>query len=259
MRDRFRHEATKWLLAVVAFVSPCFGQSGQPIPRLGAGAKISTLGIGFEAATGVTEHSNVRGGFNFFNYDQNFTRDGIHYDADLRLRSVEVHYDWFVGRGFHISPGLLIYNGNRAEGDAFVPGGQSFTLGSRTYISDPTNPVSGTAEVDFSHTKVSPMATIGTGNLLRRSGRRLSISFETGVVFGSSPQATLNLNGSACVSLGGTGAPIVCQPVTSSALIQSDIRSEENKIDSGTPPYDMLHSLVKFYPVLSVGVGWKFK
>lgn len=258
MRHCFRQGATTWLFLVVAFVSPCFGQSGQPIPRLGAGAKISTLGIGFEAATGVTENSNVRGGFNFFNYDQNFTRDGIKYDADLRLRSVEVHYDWFVGRGFHVSPGLLIYNGNRAEGDAFVPGGQSFTLGSRTYISDPSNPVTGTAEVDFSHTKVSPMATIGTGNLLRRSGRRLSITFEAGVVFGSSPEATINLNGSACASLGGTGAPIVCQP-TSSPLIQSDIRSEENKINSGTPPYDTLHSLVQFYPVISVGVGWRFK
>src|SRR5262245_16088767 len=44
-----------------ALVSPSFGQSGEP-RRFGAGAKFSTLGIGIEGATSVTEQSNVRGG-----------------------------------------------------------------------------------------------------------------------------------------------------------------------------------------------------
>jgi hypothetical protein len=261
MRNRYRQEGA-WLIALVAvFLSPCFGQSGESseVPRLGAGAKISTLGIGFEAATGVTAQSNVRGGFNFFNYDRGFTQDGIDYGTDLRLRSIEVHYDWFFSHGFHVSPGLLIYNNNRAEGDAMVPGGRSFTLGGRSYISDPSNPVRGTAEIDFSQKKVSPMVTIGTGNLLRRTGRRLSINFEGGVVFESSPQAVLNLTGSACSSLGGVGAPIICQPVSTTPQIQADIQSEQNKINSGTPPYDSVQSVLKFYPVISIGVGWRFK
>jgi hypothetical protein len=261
MRNRFRQEVAKLIVLVVVFVSPCLGQSGESseVPRLGAGAKISSLGIGFEAATGVTPQSNVRGGFNFFTYDRGFTQDGISYNADLRLRSIEVHYDWFFGHGFHVSPGLLIYNNNRAEGNAAVPGGQSFTLGNHSYISDPSNPVRGTAEVDFSQKKVSPMLTMGTGNILRRTGRRLSINFEGGVVFESSPQAVLNLTGSACASLGGTGAPIICQPVSSTPQIQADIQSEQNKINSGAPPYDTIQSVLKFYPVISIGVGWRFK
>ena len=36
---------------------------------VGVGVKVSTLGLGVEAATAVTEHSNVRAGFNGFNYD----------------------------------------------------------------------------------------------------------------------------------------------------------------------------------------------
>jgi hypothetical protein len=236
---------------VIALAPPCFGQSGD-LPRFGAGVKLSTLGIGIEAATGVTRQSNVRGGANFFDYNRGFTQDGIHYGAQLRLRSVEAHYDWFLGHGFHVSPGLLIHNGNRVEGSATVPGGSSFTLGSRSYTSSPANPVAGTAEIDFSKNKANPMLTAGVGNLLRRSGRRLSIGFEGGVVFESAPNATLNLSGSTCLGL-------VCQNIASNSQIQSDIQSEQNKINNGTPPFDTVQKVLKYYPVISIGVGYRFK
>src|SRR5262249_34400533 len=79
------------------FALPCYAQ----LPRLGVGAKVSTLGFGFEAATAVTSRSNVRGGFNFFGYDHDASKNGIDYAARLRFRSIEAHYDWFLG-GFHV-------------------------------------------------------------------------------------------------------------------------------------------------------------
>ena len=221
--------------------------------QIGAGAKFSTLGIGFEAAVAVSERSNVRGGFNFFNYDRSFSRDGIDYLADLRFRSIEAHYDWFFGRGVHASPGLLVYNGNRAEGTASVPGGRSFTLGNVSYVSNPANPVNGTGEFHFSGVKVSPMVTAGFGNLVRRAGRRLSISFEGGVVFESEPETHLNLRGSACRAG-------FCADVASNPQIQSDLRAEEEKFNNGTiSGGDTIHNLLKFYPVVSIGVGYRFK
>src|SRR5436190_6587503 len=87
-----------------------FGQ--EPLPRLGVGAKVSTLGIGVEAATAVTPRSNVRGSFNFYDYNDVRRRDGISYAGSLRLRSVQVNYDQYLAGGFHVSPGLLLYNGN---------------------------------------------------------------------------------------------------------------------------------------------------
>src|SRR5215467_9357633 len=144
------------IFVIVAMTSPSFGQAPEPLPRLGVGAKFSSLGIGFEAATAVTSRSNVRGGFNFFDYDRGFSHDGIDYDATVRLRSVEVHYDWFFGHGLRASPGLLVYNDNRVEGLAGVPGGRQFTLGSTNYVSSPSNPVRGTAQMDFSKNRVSP-------------------------------------------------------------------------------------------------------
>ena len=58
----------------------CAGVPGA-FSQVGAGAKFSTLGIGFEAAAAVTDRSNVRGGFNFFNYERSFSKDGIDYIA----------------------------------------------------------------------------------------------------------------------------------------------------------------------------------
>jgi hypothetical protein len=221
--------------------------------RVGAGAKVSTLGIGFEAAAAVTDQSNVRGGFNFYNYDHNFSRDGIDYLADLRFRSIEAHYDWFFGHGFHASGGLLVYNDNRAEATASVPGGRTFTLGNGSYLSNPANPVNGTADFHFSSVKASPMITAGFGNLVRRTGRRWSINFEGGVVFESEPETHLNLRGSACRAG-------FCQDVATNPIIQADLRVEEEKFNNGTiSGGDTIHNLLKFYPVISIGVGYRFK
>jgi hypothetical protein len=186
-----------------------------------------------------------------FNYGRDFNQDGIDYGAQLRFRSIEAHYDWFLG-GFHISPGLILNNHNRVEGSADVAGGGSFTLGGNTYISNPANPVTGTAQIDFSKNRVSPMLTAGVGNLLRRSGRRFSINFEGGVVFQSSPQAVLNLGGSACLNG-------VCQNVATNSQLQSDILAEQDKINNGTAPYDVMHKVLKYYPVISIGFGYRFK
>src|SRR5262245_12108612 len=233
MRSPLTAAAILLLCVTAAFVSPCFGQSGEELPRLGIGAKVSSLGIGIEAATAVTSRSNVRGGFNMFSYGRDFSQDGIDYGADLRFRSLEAHYDWYLGGGFHISPGLLLNNHNRVEGTASVPGGQPFTLGGNTYVSSPADPVKGTAQIDFSKNRVSPMLTAGIGNLLRRGGRRWSITVEGGVVFESSPQAVLNLGGSGCVNG-------VCQNVATNSQIQNDVLAEQNKINSGTAPYDTM-------------------
>jgi hypothetical protein len=239
------------LISTAVVICVCASTSFAQLPRLGVGAKISTLGIGFEAATALTERSNIRGGFNFYNYDHNFSEDGISYLTDLRFRSAELHYDWFFG-GFHASPGLLVYNGNRAEGIAAVPGGRTFTLGSANYVSNPANPVKGTAEFHFSSVKASPMVTAGVGNLLRRSGRRFSVGFEGGVVFESEPDVKLNLAGSACTNG-------FCQDVASNPQIQSQIRLEEEKFNNGTISGGAIHNLLKFYPVISIGIGYRFK
>ena len=238
-----------WSLCTLAFLvisSPCFAQTGtrQSLPRFGIQGKISTLGIGFDAATAVTGHSNVRFGFNAFNLGVSETTDGITNDATLNLRSLQATYDYYVFHGLHVSPGVLLYNGNKLTANASVPGGSSFTLSGTRYFSDASNPVRGTANVGLG--KAAPMILLGVGNLLPRNRRHFTVNFDFGVVFQGSPAATLNLTGGTCDSHG-----LNCQTIASNPGIQSNIQSEQTKLNKDLRPF-------KYYPVLSLGFGWKF-
>jgi len=230
--------------AILLLPLPSRGQ-GASLPRFGVGAKFGTLGIGFEGATVVTERSNLRFGFNVFDYHQDKTKDGIDYDADLKLRSVQVTYDQYLTRAFHVSPGILIYNGNRIDAATAVGAGESFVLGNTRYFSSQTSPIVGSAEMELR--KVAPMVLIGFGNVLPRSNRRFGVNFDAGVVFQGSPKSTLSLTGSAC-----TVSPTVgCLNAGTDPTVQSNVRAEQEQLDDDLRRF-------QFYPVLSIGVSWKF-
>lgn len=241
MRHHFLFAAGLISTALCGVAPPC---AGQGLPRFGVEVKASTLGIGVDAATAVTNRSNVRLGFNAFNYSRDFSKDGINYSGELSLRSFEILYDQYLFGGFHISPGLLAYNGNQGNATAEVPGGGLFSLGGASYLSSPANPVTGTGVLDTR--KVAPMILIGIGNLLPRSNRHFTANFDVGVVFQGSPKATLNLNGTAC-----TPQANLCQNAATSPVIQADIENEQTKINNSV-------DFFKYYPVISIGFGYRF-
>jgi hypothetical protein len=213
----------------------------------GMGVTVGSLGVGAQAAASVTTYSNIRGGFSMFNYSDSFTKDGIAYKGTLNLRSVQVTYDQYFPHmsGFHISPGALIYNGNKGDATASVPAGQSFTLGGTTYYSGATSPLNGTGKIDFR--RAAPMVLIGFGNLLPRSSRHFGVSFEAGLVFQGSPNAKLNLTGNACT----TSATAGCLNAATDPTVQSNVQSEQAKLNNDLNPF-------KYYPVISLGISYKF-
>jgi hypothetical protein len=216
----------------------------RSFPQVGIGLKISTLGVGVEAALPLAARVNLRGGANIFQYSRGLTNDGIHYDAQLKFRSGEAHLDWFPIGGFHVSPGLLFYNGNQLTANASVPGGKTFTIGGTTYESDPTMPVMGTGKLDF--VKVSPTIMVGLGNLIPRSGRHYSFLFEIGGAYQGSARVSLNLAGNVCDPSG-----LLCRSVASDSTVQANIQSQQQKIKKDINPY-------RFFPVLSLGMGFNF-
>jgi len=222
--------------------APAKGSSEGRIP-IGVGVKVSTLGIGGEVAVAVSHRSNVRFGFNSFSYRHTFDKDGVTYKGTLDLRSAQATYDLFFFKEFHVSPGVLVYNGNNVTANASVPGGQSFTLNNTNYVSDVADPVSGTGKLTVY--KAAPMLLVGFGNLVPRS-RHFSTSFEIGAAYQGPPRVTLNLGGSACDSTG-----LFCRSISSDPTIQANVASEQAKLNKSASPY-------KFYPVLSFGVGFKF-
>jgi hypothetical protein len=206
---------------------------------------MSSLGAGISGATAITHKSNLRAGFNFFNFTDSFGKDGVSYKGTLKLRSAQATYDQYIKGGFHVSPGILLYNGNGGSASASVPAGQSFSLGSTTFYSGQTSPIAGAGTLTLN--KVAPMILFGFGNLLPRSERHFGLNFDIGVVFQGAPKATLNLSGSACP----TSAQVGCLNAGTDTTVQANVQSEQSKINNSLSPF-------KYYPVAALTFSYKF-
>lgn len=240
-----------WYEAVLALTSillisplPSSAQKFKEGSKVGIGVKVSSLGIGAEAAIPVFGKLNVRGGFNMMSYNHPFHQDGITYNGTLNLRSAEASLDWFPFGEFHVSPGLLFYNGNKVNATMQIPGGQSFTLNGISYTSDPNNPMSGTGNVVV--WRAAPKITVGWGNLIPRSGRRWSFGGEIGVAYQGAPVSSLALQGNACDSSGPN-----CVNAATDPAVQANVVAETTKINNNISP-------LRFYPIVSIGFGFNF-
>lgn len=167
--------------------APSAAQSpaGRSSANFGVGVDVSSLGIGGQFAVRVLERANVRVGFNLFDYGHTISGDGISHAGTLNLRSVHANFDYFLFRSFHVSPGVLLYNGNNVTANASVPGGQTFTIGGTTYESGAASPIAGTGELNMG--KVAPELLIGTGNLIPRGRRHWSVEAEAGAASRARP------------------------------------------------------------------------
>jgi len=218
--------------------------TGGAFSTVGVGVKISTLGVGIDAATPLIHRFNLRGGFNMFRYSRPITNDGIQYQGSLRFQSVEAHLDYYFLGPLHVSPGILLYNGNQVTATAVVPGGQNFSLGGVSYQSSAADPVNGSGLVDF--VRVSPKVMLGVGSLVPRNGRHFGYMAEIGMAYMGPANVELNMTGSVCDPTG-----VNCRTISSDSTVQANITAQQNKIQNDIYPY-------RFYPILSVGFGYRF-
>jgi hypothetical protein len=233
--------------ALGAVTIPASATRSGAFSGFGIGAKVGLLGVGLEVATPLSYHVNLRAGGNFFSYSDTLTSDGITYDAALHFRSAEASVDWFPwAKGFHISPGALLYNGNQITGGANVPAGGTFTLNDTTYTSSATNPVTGTGSVTMN--KAAPKLTVGWGNLVPRSGHHFNFPVELGFAYIGDPKVAVNLAGTACYTY--QGAPY-CSNVATNSMIQSNLAAQVQKLNNDAAD-------ARFFPILSLGFAYRF-
>lgn len=203
----------------------------------------NSLGAGFDFATSLTRHFDLRAGANFLSFGYNINVDGLHYDSDIHLRSGNLRLDWFPRhRNFHISPGIL-FTGNSVTALSRVPSGAPFELGDESFTNSTSDPVHGDAKLTWPRT-ASPMLTIGLRNLLPGRHEHISIPLEAGVAYTGAAKIDVTLVGTACQTDG-------CFNFAENTEAQQSLKSEVKKIN------DTLAD-VPIYPILSIGFGYRF-
>jgi hypothetical protein len=220
----------------------------RPLSRVGIQANVGLGGIGFDTATPLARHFNLRAGADFFNYTDSFVDQGADVTATLQLRSGHLKLDWFPFRnGFRISPMVNLSNNNTVRATVLVPAGSTITLSGTNYISSLTDPLRGSGSVGFR--KASPGLTVGWGNAIPRSGKHFSFPVELGFYYVGQPTLKVAFTGSACDP--GQPAAIGCQSVDNDQSFQQSLTAFQARNNHNL-------SYASFFPVLQTGISYSF-
>ena len=207
------------------------------------GFRASTLGTGLELATPLLRSVNLRVGANIFAFGYTFSIDGVVYNSDLHFRSAQASFDWFpIHSTFHISPGVL-YVRNSLSALAYVPPGQSFSLGNQPLINSIDDPMGGTASAVFPR-NFAPTLMAGFGNMIPRTDDHFSFPLEAGVAFTGRPLIDLHLSGTACTTDG-------CFYSVTDPTTQISLQKEIVKLNNDVRWFPA-------YPIVSAGVAYRF-
>jgi hypothetical protein len=236
----------------------------RPFSRLAWSEGISPLGANVSVVTNLGPQVNLRVGGNALLYTvNNLQESGITLGAQVRFASVQTAldiYPWTHSRlshGFHLTPGLLAYNGNHISAGASVPAGQSITLNNATYYSAFANaatgatPLTGSGKVVLNRYNPTPTLTAGWGNLMKHTGH-FTFPVEVGAAFIGHPTIGLNLSGwvcldqaqTMCTNLADRANPIAAQ-------VQQNLNTQMASWKQKMQP-------LSTYPILSFGIGYSF-
>ncbi|MEO6922505.1 MAG: hypothetical protein ABI142_01645, partial [Bryocella sp.] len=220
----------------------------HPFSTLGIQFKASLAGIGFDIATPLAQHFNLRAGGSIFSYAGTYNDSGNAITGSAQFRSGSTYIEYFPWSrvGFHLDAGI-VFNGNYLNGTNLVKAGSQFDLGDGTYYSSLSDPVHGKVKFDFGKT-FAPSFLIGFGNIIPRSSHHFSFPFEIGFMYvGYSPNLQMTLLGTVCDS----STPPNCQKIDNDPEAQADLKKQLDNINSKI-------TFLKFYPIISQGFAVRF-
>jgi hypothetical protein len=239
--------AAKPMPAAPDGATPLREPATKAFSAVGVDVKIGAGGIGFDVATPLARKFNLRGTGYFFRYNATITENYVTYGGDIQLASGGASLDWFpFGGTFRLSGGFIAYNGNQLTGSATVNPNQSFTLNGNTYYSSATDPIHASATLQLG-SKAAPTFGFGWGNIVpRKANKHFSVPVEIGFAYVGYPSVDLGFIGSTCNEFG-----TACQTVGNNPTFQQDLAAQKNKYRDDL-------SALRFYPILSIGFGYKF-
>ncbi len=188
-----------------------------------ASLKVSSLGISAEGIRSIGPSFNARLGISVFSYtyDGGGGTEDYSYSANLKLLSFSILGDWFPFQNFfRISGGFFV---NLNKGDMTLNPAKTYTVGGSVYTPEKLGNLS--AVIDFN--KIAPYLGIGIGNpTAGPSG--FDFSLDIGTYYQGSPNVDLSATG-------------LLQPSAEQGpIIEDNLK------------------WFKFYPVLSLGISYKF-
>ncbi len=219
--------STRILLCLLAAAAGMGSAHAQSV-----GARIGTTGFSAEAGYGFTDYLAVRGSYGAGRFNYNFTESDIRYETKVKpsigIVTLDVHP---FGGWFRVSGGLG-FNNTKVDGTADTASG-TLTINGTVYNTSEVGSVQGRISFD----KTSPYLGIGWGAPAKSNGGFYFTS-DFGVIFS---KATGTVTGTCAPSL----------PANTCAALQADLDAEALQFRHEVEK-------VKYYPVVTLGVGYRF-
>jgi hypothetical protein len=228
-------------------------EEGFEFPKVGAGIKFGTLGLGLDIAVKINEKFNVRLNLNKLELD--FDEETTHTDkstgkpvkellegtVDLASTGVLLDYHPFAG-GFRLSLGL--YSSSNGGVGSVTGSINDVELGNREYD------IVGKGVIDADAGGTQPFLGLGWGNT-PRSGFPLSVSLDIGVLLNIDPEVSAEVSGTATDTANGTEFDLSDESNPLTQTFRDDLQAQIDEANDDL-------SKVSAYPVISIGVNYRF-
>lgn len=189
-----------------------------------ASVKVSTTGINLEAIRSFSPNFNIRLGTAFFSYNINMaggTKDDYSSSGDLKLLSFSALTDWFpFESSFRLTAGFYI---NLNNANVVLTPKKTYYDGNIAYTPEKL----GTLNADIKFNKVDPYIGIGFGNPTAGSPG-FGFTVDIGTFYHGNPKASM------------TATKLLQPSATQGPILEQNLK------------------WFKFYPVLSLGLTYKF-
>lgn len=211
------------------------------------GLRAGTLGLGIEGTWRYSPNLAVRVPLNLLDYSFDRSEDGVDYDAKLQLQSFGALIDYYPFGGTFFLSGGLMDGGNKVKLKASDPTGtEEYDIGDQTYTSDPSDPLTVRAGVDFGG--LAPYAGIGWGNSADSEAGWFG-RFEIGALFQGAGDVSASSSGSAIAENGDAfdtqGDSLQAQ------VFQANLEEERQELEEDIGDF-------KIYPAIGLAFGMRF-
>ena len=215
-------------MTLAALMAAGTAAAGAAQAQVAIGGSIGTTGATVEAQVKVLPGLQLRGGYNYFQYEADDTYDDIAYEGDLDLNTLGAFLDFHpFGNSFMITGGA--YFGEKSLNLTGTPT-SNVEVGSQTFTPQQV----GTLRMQADLEDTAPFIGLGWDNTFENTG--IGFKFIAGAMFTGSPQVNLTASG-------GT--------LSNDPNFQTQLAQEEQNLQDDVDDYEV-------YPVVQAGLTFSF-